>query len=386
MGFKRLINRVVGSGPHAIAPFAAIVAEMEDGQQAVHRPEAFDGVLTTEPADATAYTMGKSLLGQVDDIQTIGLGGRYLPAGIAASDQKQLYSLTDAGVLGRTGLIYSVPRRVAVQETIRMWTCSPDQHPALGSPRMPAASAVSGLSLSIAVLDGEGFYHFLLESLPRLWLARAHRTRIDRVFANGSPGAFQERWLAQAGVPANKIVWLNGLGHFRCAQLLFTNYLTRDSQPTHWAVSAIRRLCSAEPPSRPGRRRLWISRSDARTRQPAWETTLLEQLRDFEKVSLSQLSVAEQIESMRSAGIVVGPHGAGLANVVFCAPGTKLVEIFDGQRRTPLYNRLADVCGLRYAWAAVDYAVDRPVPELADAIRRFAESPDHMDSQTPIPS
>ena len=34
----------------------------------------------------------------------------------------------------------------------------------------------------------------------------------------------------------------------------------------------------------------------------------------------------EQIDLFRTARLVFGPHGAGLANLVFCPPGTKFLE------------------------------------------------------------
>lgn len=43
---------------------------------------------------------------------------------------------------------------------------------------------------------------------------------------------------------------------------------------------------------------------------------------------LSKMSVAEQIMLFANADIVVGEHGAGLTNCLFCKPKTKIIEIF----------------------------------------------------------
>jgi capsular polysaccharide biosynthesis protein len=45
---------------------------------------------------------------------------------------------------------------------------------------------------------------------------------------------------------------------------------------------------------------------------------------------------------------VVAPHGAGLANIVFCQRGTQVVEFFNRAYVNGCYWRLATVQGLDY--------------------------------------
>ncbi len=47
----------------------------------------------------------------------------------------------------------------------------------------------------------------------------------------------------------------------------------------------------------------------------------------FEVIEPEQLNPAEQIATFASADIVVGPAGSGMFNVVFCRPGTKVLDI-----------------------------------------------------------
>ena len=48
---------------------------------------------------------------------------------------------------------------------------------------------------------------------------------------------------------------------------------------------------------------------------------------DFETVYLEGMKVAEQIMLFQSAEFVIGVHGAGLANLLFCEPGTNVIEL-----------------------------------------------------------
>jgi capsular polysaccharide biosynthesis protein len=48
---------------------------------------------------------------------------------------------------------------------------------------------------------------------------------------------------------------------------------------------------------------------------------------DFETVYLEGMSMVDQILLFQSAEFIISPHGAGLANLLFCEPGTKVIEL-----------------------------------------------------------
>jgi hypothetical protein len=64
------------------------------------------------------------------------------------------------------------------------------------------------------------------------------------------------------------------------------------------------------------------------------------------------ISFAEQAALFRRAAAIVGPHGAALANIIFCQSGTRVVE-FLRKGFLPLYAGYANVFGLPY-WPVVD--------------------------------
>jgi capsular polysaccharide biosynthesis protein len=48
----------------------------------------------------------------------------------------------------------------------------------------------------------------------------------------------------------------------------------------------------------------------------------------FTSIALDDLSICEQALIFRKSQIVIGPHGAAFANIIFCRGGTRIVEIF----------------------------------------------------------
>lgn len=95
-------------------------------------------------------------------------------------------------------------------------------------------------------------------------------------------------------------------------------------------------------------RRIYISRRTGRAMQNEVELIPGLEERGFEILSLEGLSVREQIGLFREACFIVGPHGAGHANLMWSAPGTTLLEVFHPSWMHPCYGILASLMGLHY--------------------------------------
>lgn len=90
-------------------------------------------------------------------------------------------------------------------------------------------------------------------------------------------------------------------------------------------------MLSAAPgtPELPQDQLIMISRAGQKTRVLINEDEVFEKLRPlgFRRVSPESLSIAEQISLFSSAKIIVGACGAALTNMLYCRPGTTLIEI-----------------------------------------------------------
>ena len=68
---------------------------------------------------------------------------------------------------------------------------------------------------------------------------------------------------------------------------------------------------------------------------------------DFKSVILGELHFQKQVEIFNNADVIVGLHGAGLANLCFCRTGTKLIELKSNTAGVQ-YENLAIKDGLIY--------------------------------------
>ena len=113
----------------------------------------------------------------------------------------------------------------------------------------------------------------------------------------------------------------------------------------------IRRLRRAFSPTPRGpARRLYLKRSIA---GPRWfsnssdvEAALA--LLGFEIFAAENMNFSEQIEAFASAEIVIGAHGAGLTNIVFCRPGCAVIEIHPEDEIRTYFWIISEMAGLRY--------------------------------------
>lgn len=89
--------------------------------------------------------------------------------------------------------------------------------------------------------------------------------------------------------------------------------------------------------------RIYISRRDAKSRRPVNEDEVLAALLplNFIPVTLTDLSVAEQMQVFSRADIIVAPHGAGLAFMTFCNQDTTVIELNTCMKEKRHYSHIA---------------------------------------------
>jgi capsular polysaccharide biosynthesis protein len=97
------------------------------------------------------------------------------------------------------------------------------------------------------------------------------------------------------------------------------------------------------------KRNIYLSRNKYEGRRISNESNLLKILEKhgFQTVYPEELSVAEQISLFKNADVIVSPHGASLANIIFCKNVT-LIEIFNQNYGTPTFYLVAKLLDFHY--------------------------------------
>jgi capsular polysaccharide biosynthesis protein len=225
------------------------------------------------------------------------------------------------------------------------------------------------------------YSHWLADTLPRLAFLGA-RPDVS-VIVSEQDAPFKRATLRACGIADERVVWLPDFAAARAERLLVPRDCRAIPHPAHkaapWALDFLRsRVGLAAPLGRPTPRKLYVSRADAAGRRVLNEDAVMRVLAPlgYHSVTLSGRSVAEQAALFAGASRVVGPHGAGLTNIVFAPPGARLLEILPRSYGTPAFYLLAAGGGVEYAsYVAADVRpggrdqVDDVVIDLADFVR-----------------
>jgi capsular polysaccharide biosynthesis protein len=233
---------------------------------------------------------------------------------------------------------------------------SKSQHPIFSNWRYHPVHRLSG---TVAVLTTDGadlYYHWLFQLLPRIDLlerAGFGPDRIDHYVVNRAIHPYELDSLQRLGIRAEQIVETRVHPHVQAETLLAPSIPLHGSQFSKPLVDFVRTRLAGLPPAaecKRGQRRIYLTRHGAAYRHVFNEVQVRErvQARGFELVAPEELTFAEQIQLMTEAGVVLGPHGGGMSNTVFCAPGTRVGEIFAEEYVAPWFWFLASMTQVEY--------------------------------------
>ncbi|GJL63109.1 MAG: hypothetical protein NPIRA04_17630 [Nitrospirales bacterium] len=240
------------------------------------------------------------------------------------------------------------PFRQRMKYRRRRWR---DSVPVAYRTRHPRPRYFSG---RIAVLTSQNqhqYSHWLFDVLPRLAKVQEFYGKTDYYFLQYSH-PFQVETINQLGcisesqiVNSMQIPWVCGDELVvPCHQIFFGYHFP------WWVCKWLREtfLPMQDVCLKP-KRKIYVSRVLAERRLVTNERELVDFLcqQGFEIYVLEEFSFVEQVALFQDAEVIVAPHGSGLANLVFCDPGTHVIELFPA-RATDAYFRLSVDMDLKY--------------------------------------
>lgn len=229
-------------------------------------------------------------------------------------------------------------------------------------------------------------YHLLIDNISRLLLLH------NPLFQGGPPVkvlcpgrlSATEQLLLDHLLPKNaRITFLpeDGLCHIK--DYVFLPYpTTRGSGYIHKELLRLyrkrfkideRATKSAAP------ERIYISRRHATTRQVLNEDDIIPGLknRGFKVCMLEQMTFEGQIDLFAGAECVVGPHGAGLANILF-SRSTSVLELFGSTTIRAHYYYLSKALGHKYRNYIASSEPEEPHRDFTVDRRKFFNNVDEL--------
>ena len=216
--------------------------------------------------------------------------------------------------------------------------------------RLPEETYIKGNVLSLLSDWAETNYgHFLLESLTRYHLfqkAGFSINDVDYILCAGTDDCRRRIFIERLGIPLDKCMWVCKDKLVTAKNLFVTSYpgIRRNYQP--WVPRYLRKAFRVNSES--SNRKLYVTRHNC-TRKVANEEEIVPLLQSYGYEIYNPAEQRDSVFDFGNAGAVIGPHGAALADIVFCPSGARILELVPSDHIYPYYYTLAESAELKYA-------------------------------------
>jgi capsular polysaccharide biosynthesis protein len=234
----------------------------------------------------------------------------------------------------------------------------PENHWVFRSIKLPKVHRLAGKTLFLS--SRSNYWHLLADELCDLSLlteSGINLNQFDQIVFEKSHFNAGKELQEIFGLNQSCQVSLNKLMHIECEELFF---FTGTFSLSKHALSLVRKkiksvIEKSTAKSAKSCKRIIVSRGSSTTRRWLNENECMEFLDtlDFKLIDPSKLSLSEQVGAFSNAEIILGPHGAGLTNIMFCNPGTKVIEIRSNEQGSEYssatcYEELSTILGIEH--------------------------------------
>jgi hypothetical protein len=191
----------------------------------------------------------------------------------------------------------------------------------------------TGNYFSLILYWGLGYYHWFNDVLTLLYQNLELLPSDTRFIISAGASSHHLQTLDLLGINGNRRLVFDGSQEWKLESLWLSPPAAHPDNQTPGALQWLREslLATFSPLATLPDHRLYISRRFARSRAVTNEQELLPILQAYGFLVLhaEQMPFIEQVEIFRRASVVIGPHGAGLTNLIFAPKGTRVLEFFE---------------------------------------------------------
>jgi hypothetical protein len=193
------------------------------------------------------------------------------------------------------------------------------------------------------------YHHWILDCIPRLrFILESDEFNDCLIVVPQEMNQFQKDTLEILGIEKERLFYFDGEAS-TIQKLYFPVISGFSHEETSWVRDLFLKRLNLFPKAE---KLYYVSRADATIRRLINENEVIDFLKakGFEILTLTGMPLQEQIEIFSRAKIVIGPHGAGLTNVIFSAKENILVELMPNDEVNQCYWVLANSLKQKYTY------------------------------------
>ncbi|WP_039457234.1 glycosyltransferase family 61 protein [Candidatus Jidaibacter acanthamoebae] len=269
------------------------------------------------------------------------------------SDPKEFIVILNNGYVFEDGRVITEGSEILEDVAVLKYGGAIKDNPLLKKKGFPEPKKVGSTLAVIASNGEENYYHWVFHVLPRIKLLQESKIPFDKIYIYNIKYRYQKESIRLLGIDEDKIYIGKENQFIQAEKLLVPSIAVKPAIGKlfpKWVISFLNEKFLINDKNKQFPEKVFVSRSKAFSRRIINEDELFKILepKGYKKVFLEDLHVREQAVIFHHAKEIVAAHGSGLSNLVFCKPGTKIVEInpFDGHRGP--YKMLAGQMELSY--------------------------------------
>lgn len=207
------------------------------------------------------------------------------------------------------------------------------------------------------------YAHWLFDIVPKLIIASQfyELNKID-FFYFSKLNNFQKETLKLLKIDTAKFIDSNKFRHIEAEKLIAVthpNYFKKTIFFAHsnlpaWIIHSLKKILIKKKIKKIFYKKIFIDRSDSTQKHCKLinndEIINLLKKRGFKILQLSKINLIDQISIFKNCKKIIAPHGAGLANLVFCNKGTKVFEIIPTNIKNNEYRRISKINRLNHTF------------------------------------
>ena len=208
--------------------------------------------------------------------------------------------------------------------------------------------------------SGNNYSHFLFDILPKIYLlsSKIDLKEIDHFYVS-EPKQWQIKIFGKLGISKSKLLSSKKYNHIIADKVYAVDHPWYKKGNIHHGVKEMpswifikNRKVFLKEYNKKFSKKIFLDRSDSNYNHcqinDLKNLIKFVQKNKFKSYQAGLLSFDDQINLFNNASIVLGAHGASLANIVFCKPGTKIIEIIPADHPNRKCERISKILKLKY--------------------------------------
>ena len=233
-----------------------------------------------------------------------------------------------------------------------------------GTPRIKRKINGTVFSLLTGGAGNSNYWHWLFDVLPRFKILenQYNFNDIDYFLFPDTKERFQKETLDLLNIPKSKILSSKDFRHIEAKQIITVDHpYVLKNNPTaeiqnipSWILNYLNEKFIPKYKEIKLPQKIYIDRKDSKSNHRHLRKIINEKevknyliKKGFSIIALSELSFLDQINLFSNAKQIIGLHGAGFANLVFCKPETFALEV-KSEVAAPVIGNLAKKLGLKF--------------------------------------